>query len=154
VWSEEVRARLEGKACRGCGAWLPLEGFRRDKNRPDGRRAQCRDCTSSRDSEWRNRCGNLDERRKVWSQLYRFRHAPILAARLSKYRQDRPQANRAHHLVSKAVSRGALVRPAQCEWCSTSSRRIEATHGDYSKPYEVIWLCTPCHRRRDRGEQC
>lgn len=28
----------------------------------------------------------------------------------------------------------------------------EAHHVDYSKPWVVMWLCRPCHRRVERGE--
>ncbi len=41
--------------------------------------------------------------------------------------------------------RKALV-PGECEACHRKDY-IQAHHEDYSKPTEVIWLCTACHRK-------
>jgi hypothetical protein len=48
--------------------------------------------------------------------------------------------------VSNAVRDGRLDRPNRCSRCNEKGR-IEGHHEDYSKPLEVIWLCTLCHRR-------
>ena len=52
-----------------------------------------------------------------------------------------------HGLVSKAVKRGTLKRPATCTHCGNPSpETIQGHHPDYRKPLEVIWLCKKCHR--------
>lgn len=50
--------------------------------------------------------------------------------------------------VKRAVQSGMLARPAQCSKCGSSGGgyKIEAHHENYSKPYDVIWLCLGCHR--------
>lgn len=53
---------------------------------------------------------------------------------------------RARRKAQKAVRCGKLIRPDACDACGTrEARRIEAHHPDYSKPLEVLWLCTLCH---------
>jgi hypothetical protein len=48
---------------------------------------------------------------------------------------------------NRAISRGQFVRATSCQSCM-SEGKIEAHHKDYTKPYEVEWLCRSCHKRR------
>ena len=48
-----------------------------------------------------------------------------------------------------AVKKGTLIKPKNCEVC-TLVRPLQGHHEDYSKPLEVIWLCTGCHADADR----
>ncbi len=66
-----------------------------------------------------------------------------------------PRSVRQHcgSVVRRAIKRGMLKRPAQCQRCGAQPRRnkagvsqIQAHHKDYSKPLEVEWLCVDCHR--------
>lgn len=53
--------------------------------------------------------------------------------------------------IEKAILRGKIKRPEICEKCGRSSKfrdgrsGIQAHHGDYNKPLDVLWLCQPCH---------
>lgn len=60
-----------------------------------------------------------------------------------------PEKRRAHWAVDNALRSGRLVRPDECGRCFTSCKP-EASHTDYSKPLDVEWLCSPCHRDKDR----
>lgn len=51
---------------------------------------------------------------------------------------------RAQDAVKQALRTGRLVRPSECSGCRTPGRP-EAHHPDYDKPFEVVWLCRPCH---------
>lgn len=46
------------------------------------------------------------------------------------------------------VQRG-LLEKKPCEICD-STTKIEAHHLDYSKTYDVIWMCFVCHRELHR----
>jgi hypothetical protein len=57
----------------------------------------------------------------------------------------------ANGMVSRALSKGIIVKPEHCELCGASARSywtyIVAHHQDYSKPLDVIWCCGTCHHR-------
>lgn len=53
--------------------------------------------------------------------------------------------------VHRAVKRGTLVRPDLCSQCNQPSRRIEASHHDYTRPLDVRWLCSSCHGLEDHA---
>lgn len=69
-------------------------------------------------------------------------------ARIRAYQARWPEKTRAHKSVHKALRSGLLTRQP-CERCN-STNRVHAHHEDYTKPLEVIWLCSSCHGERHR----
>ena len=57
-------------------------------------------------------------------------------------------AGRAHAIVAKAIKDGELT-PQSCEVCG--AQKTQAHHEDYSKPFDVNWLCTKHHGERHRN---
>lgn len=55
-----------------------------------------------------------------------------------------PERVEARDLVNRAVREGKLKR-ANCSVCDAAN--AHAHHEDYSKPFEIIWLCRRCHRK-------
>ena len=49
--------------------------------------------------------------------------------------------------LRRAVFRGKIIKPQNCQKCGILSDRIEGHHEDYSKRLEVMWLCVECHKR-------
>src|SRR4030095_15298421 len=51
-------------------------------------------------------------------------------------------------IFRKAYRDGLIYRPTKCFKCNSEYcfEKFQAHHEDYSKPLEVIWLCTSCHR--------
>ena len=66
----------------------------------------------------------------------------------AKYSVKTPEAARAHTAVQRALKRGELVRPEQCQRCGVHCK-AEGAHLDYGKPLDVEWLCRNCHRELD-----
>ena len=48
-----------------------------------------------------------------------------------------------------AVKVGKLNKPKKCEVCE-KIKSLQGHHEDYSKPLDVVWLCSGCHAEADR----
>lgn len=57
--------------------------------------------------------------------------------------------------IQRAVNRGQIIRPEVCDECGGKGKtgKIHAHHHDYSRPFDVAWLCSACHGRRHRMEE-
>ena len=64
--------------------------------------------------------------------------------RASEWDRKNPEKRRAHDRAMYAVETGKLIRPDICSSCHKECKP-HAHHEDYSKPLDVIWLCSRCH---------
>lgn len=62
----------------------------------------------------------------------------------------RKAKDRARNDCRKAIKSGRLVR-GPCSVCGTTER-VHAHHADYTKKYDVTWLCYGCHRAHHEAE--
>ena len=55
-------------------------------------------------------------------------------------------------LMEHAVRDGKLIKPEACSQCHAivPRRHLHAHHNDYTKPFDVEWLCIACHGERHR----
>ena len=136
------------KTCTICGAAKPLDEFRRDSNRPDGRRSHCKSCASKMDYEYRKTTN--PEKRKAWGANYRSKNHGTVAESRRRFRKDNPDKARAWNTLDKAVRRGRVV-PQPCEACG--SKNAEAHHPDYQEKLDVRWLCHKHHCLLHRAEK-
>lgn len=94
----------------------------------------------------------------IWGPLdhlnrkYCSRRCKAQAQRVAhrKVRRTITKARSAQSLLRYHVQAGNIVRPARCEECGASDRRIEGAHFNYDEPLRVRWLCRSCHVRWDR----
>lgn len=56
-----------------------------------------------------------------------------------------PDRVKARDKLRYEVSRGRIIRPTICQRCGGGGL-IHAHHHDYSKPFDVEWICKDCHR--------
>jgi hypothetical protein len=59
---------------------------------------------------------------------------------------------RAKRALNKAIFMGKIKKPTKCQECGWEPGLIHGHHEDYSKPYDVIWLCRLCHGKRHRKD--
>ena len=153
--------RMKNKICRGCGVEKNLDtDFYVHSRMADGHLNICKDCVRQRvgiyreanieairayDRE-RGRTEEHRERVREFSKKYREdgRHAEVTR----RYRERNPEKYKAQTIANNALRDGKLERKP-CERCG--AKKVHMHHPDYSKPLEVIWLCTRCHEKEHHG---
>ena len=60
------------------------------------------------------------------------------------YVKENPEKIKASNKLRKAISFGKILRNPKCEICFIECK-THGHHEDYTKPLEVIWMCSKCH---------
>lgn len=149
------------KICNRCGAMKPLQLFCVYRRNSDGHDTQCKECARIVQQRFRatvayrqkvllQNGANPDKARAKSNRYYQKHQA--------KLRQEQRDLlgtpkNQARSLLHKAVRNGSVVKPTCCQHCNreTSPRYMNGHHRDYSKPLDVVWLCTTCHGKEHRA---
>ena len=58
-----------------------------------------------------------------------------------RYRAKYPEKAKALQVLHRALRAGLIIRQP----CSVCGKKAQAHHDDYSKPLEVVWLCSTHH---------
>lgn len=64
-----------------------------------------------------------------------------------KLRLIKSKKSAAFQVVNSAIKSGELIRPTICSVCSAETF-ILAYHEDCNKPFEIIWLCINCTKKK------
>jgi hypothetical protein len=121
--------------CVGCktteGLLLRRGFYKINKNGEETpvQRYACRDCNTRYGKKYR------DTNKKAWKYCYISHRKTV-----SKY----PEKTKARARLNYAIIKGRIIKPLECSVCCEKNK-VEAHHKDYSKPFEVIWLCRQCH---------
>ncbi len=136
------------KKCAECGRELARSEFNKNKNNKDGLQDRCKECFRRYNRERYLR--TKEETKRRVAAYRRDNPRKVFETRLKTCLAN-PDMKRAQKVVEAALKCGELVNPGVCSGCGCKAgeHRIEAHHHDYSKPLDVIWLCTPCHRQMD-----
>lgn len=70
---------------------------------------------------------------------------------VEKWRIKNKEKISAEHKLAYKVRTGKIKRPFICSICGLE-KRIYAHHPDYTKPYNILWLCGSCHKRIHTGD--
>ena len=132
------------KVCIKCGISKPIENFCRASQNKDGRKNTCRECCRL----YRGGHPTSKEKQKEYRRGNRLRHKEKAAKQRREWRRENLLAYKAHNKVQNAIRHGKLTKPEKCEWCGQRDN-LQATHDDYSKPFDVEWLCPKCHSIKD-----
>jgi len=111
---------VPSKVCPMCEFPLPLTAYAQDNSKSDARTSHCKEC------------------RNLMKRLRREK-----GHKFKKYNQE-PHKVKAKAKVRQALKVGMLKKSNHCEVCDAQTK-LEGHHKDYSKPYEVIWVCKDCH---------
>jgi hypothetical protein len=136
------------KRCFKCGETKPLDDFYKHPMMADGHLNKCAECT--RADVRANRAARV-----AYYQAYdrqRARDPERIFDRQERAKRTghkpRPETDplkrAARVQVGNALRDGRIKKPPECEVCAASDD-LHGHHEDYTKPLEVIWVCTGCH---------
>lgn len=124
----------------------------REKTREAAKKWRQKNKDKTREYQKKNK-----EKHKIYIERYKNKDVE----RFNKIRRENVRISRerfpekfaARKILWCELQKGTLIRPTKCSVCQ-SEGRIEGHHPDYSKPLEVMWLCTRCHvKEHKRLEQ-
>lgn len=132
--------------CNGCKQWLPTDMFYKNKgNIISNITSRCKSChieqsmrTRDPDNTRRLRRESMRRMRKSNPDKFRIREREYQAKR------PRDLKTKARVILNNAVRDGRIIKPTNCSQCG-KIRKLTAHHKDYSKPFQVRWLCYECH---------
>lgn len=129
------------KKCFKCKQSKSISDFYSHKQMRDGLLGKCKECTKS---DSRNRYYSQTE--KIIEYEIRRSKQPERRLKRMEYQRKRrlkyPEKNKARNLISNGLRSGKISK-LPCEVCG--ELKSQAHHLDYSKPYDVIWLCRKHH---------
>lgn len=105
--------------------------------------------------EWRKK--NKDRANTI-QKRYRENNNEKVKEKRKRYEQRRrelrsfgieKEKDRVRNRFLRRVQRGKIMRPTSCEKCKKECVP-DGHHYDYSKPFDVLWLCRECHGKEHR----
>lgn len=139
------------KTCFKCSRDLPPSEFYQHAKMADGLLGKCKECAKI--DVRQNRNARLDHYRRYDSiRSQRPERKLHLRETVKLVKQKYPEKTKARNAAGNAIRDGRIIRPNRCSSCSVECRP-EAHHEDYSKPLEVVWLCSGCHGRAHSHDQ-
>jgi len=142
------------KQCFKCKESKLISEFYENPEMRDGHLGKCKTCTKrdvyervqilKQDPAWR-------AKKREWSRRkqaeYRALGKAVKATPkdAKKWRDKNRHKINAHYMANKAQKKGLLEKPSACTKCGKQTEKLHKHHHDYTKPLEVVWLCSPCH---------
>jgi hypothetical protein len=112
------------KKCPRCQKEKPLDSFHKDNTKSSGYNCYCKLCKKEKDAQSYFYSEQEKNRKIEW--ILKF-----------------PERKKAHMKVYHAIKNGVLIK----EPCFMCGEKAEAHHPDYSRPLDVVWLCSQHHRQ-------
>lgn len=130
------------KECFKCKSVKPLTEFYKHKYMADGHLNKCKECAKNDVAKHREE--NIEAIREYDRKRSNLPHRVKQRKEINeKWRKDHPDRKNAHTKLRRAVKNG-VVKQQPCWVCG---EKAEAHHPDYSRPLDVVWLCTIHHRQ-------
>lgn len=136
------------KVCTTCGETKPTDAFYAHPMMKDGRLSRCAECTKAAVR------ANRQARLEYYREYDRIRaKQPHRVKQRKEYARDNPRPRpepdpvkrEARVQLGNALRDGRIKRPPECQICAVSDDSLHGHHEDYTKPLDVIWVCTACH---------
>ncbi len=123
--------------------------------RIEARNYTCHACVNKMAREWVNEnklkssTNSFNWKRKNKNRISEYNKKYHIEHYYTDYKREYKESNR-----EKVIARTAVMHAKKCgeliqrPCVSCSNPNSEAHHEDYSKPLDVIWLCSACHGRQ------
>lgn len=138
---EAIKNRVE-RWCAQCKVVQPLSCFHKDKNNPDGLYPYCKTCRKQKSrAYYEENVEILLSKSKIYRKTDRGR-----AARRKEYENEKKKSEyKVHYTLTNAVRDGRIEKLDYCTMCSITGVKIHGHHYDYTRPLDVVWVCSKCH---------
>ena len=133
------------KYCSSCERSLPLMEFGNNSRAKGGLEWTCKECCGRVRRKWKR---NNPGMKAKWDA----EHKDSCRKSRRKWEHANRVKTRVYKRVKYAIENGKLVRPDECSDCGCAESNIVAHHEDYSKPFDIVWLCVRCHGKRHRRD--
>lgn len=99
----------------------------------------CKICSTKKGQEWywANREEALRKKREVYAKN-KDKERERRKKRRTEYKMKQRRK------LERAIYRGTISKPIECSKCGKCCI-TQGHHEDYSKPFNVVWLCSRCH---------
>lgn len=117
----------------------------------DKKEKRCRECMALKYKSWLNSDSGRDKRREIHKKYTRSEKGKIRSRKAGKKYRDNPEnkdlekfrfKRNVRHKVFYALRTGK-IKKCPCVVCGAIDS--QAHHEDYSKPLDVVWLCSIHH---------
>lgn len=132
------------KICKVCGKRKPKADFNKHPSTKDGLYLKCKACVSEYNSQYLAK-----NRKRLLAYKQRWNKSPKGREVMAQSIQRLHYKHIARSRIAQGIREGKIIPPLTCTNCEDKSK-LEAHHPDYSKPYDVEWLCIPCHHKLHR----
>ena len=138
-------AEHSSKECSLCHETKPLTDFYSKKENSSGFGARCKKCMRTNKALKRER-HYRDANREEISRRFRERRVkdPVKMDRRHNDLRRGTAKERCRNKLRNAVKALRIEKPKSCEGCGIESG-LHGHHADYTKPFNVMWLCSICH---------
>ena len=158
-----VPGEMKMKYCSKCGETKSRSEFHKNRTTKDGLKSWCKECCRAYQQSdtgiavnqrsglkfRRNNLEKTQERSRISGKKYRLDYPDRVKATKKKYRDENKEKTKASSVINNGIASGKITRPDHCESCFKECKP-EAHHEDYSKPFDVDWLCKKCHSKLRR----
>ena len=130
------------KTCFKCKSTLPITEFYKHSQMGDGHLNKCKLCT--RLDAIKNRAANRDYYVEYDKNRSKLEHRKDNAKKqIIKWKDAYPERRKAQNLIAREIKKGT-IKKMHCFTCG--AEKTEAHHPDYSRPFDVVWLCSHHHK--------
>lgn len=66
--------------------------------------------------------------------------------KIQEWWESNPEKVKASSIFRQFMKKNNIPKPKECSLCN-KQRYVVAHHSDYSKPLEITWVCSSCHKK-------